>query len=119
MVNRRPVEIAGKFYHTAAVGFRRGGFCGQEGRVGTPLTPGPSPAGRGGLPFYIDGQDGQDFGPWFAAGLPPPYQVRGRNDGLQRVRVREQSLFKVPQTPLMVSLSNHRRPSFDRLRTSG
>ena len=30
-----------------------------------------------------------------------------------------QGLFKVPQPPLQVSLSNHRGPSFDRLRTSG
>ena len=28
----------------------------------------------------------------------------------------EQGLFKVLRPPLMVSLSNHRRPSFDRLR---
>ena len=30
-----------------------------------------------------------------------------------------QGLFKVLRPPLMVSLSNHRRPSFDRLRMSG
>ncbi len=30
--------------------------------MGAPLTPGPSPTGRGGLPFYIDEQDGQDWG---------------------------------------------------------
>ena len=33
--------------------------------------------GRGGLPFYIDGQDGQDFLVW-GISPSPPYQVRGR-----------------------------------------
>ena len=36
-----------------------------------------------------------------------------------KVRAGKQGLFKVLRPPLMVSLSNHRQPSFDRLRTSG
>ena len=45
MVNRRPIEIAGKFTTPPLLALAEGGFCGQGGRVGTPLTPGPSPAG--------------------------------------------------------------------------
>ena len=56
MVNRRPIEIAGKFTTPPLLALAGGGFCWR------PLTPRPSPGGRGGLPFYIDEQDGQDWG---------------------------------------------------------
>ena len=37
---------------------------------GTPLAPGPSPNGSGGVEFNMNEQDGQDFGSWQGMRLP-------------------------------------------------
>ena len=53
-----------------------------------------------------------------ATRLPPPYQVRGRNDKVG-TRERRQGLFTVLRPPLVLSLSKDGRRWFDRLTMSG
>ena len=51
----------------------------NDGRVANfTLTPALSHRGRGGLPFYIDGQDGQDFEVRRISPSPQPLSHRGR-----------------------------------------